>query len=595
MQTERITRSYTSLLIAVIVVLFYGCGTERSKEELSDILRTYIDTLKNISPVLDGKRIYNPDIITKLYEKDGMHPSVKWTGKDNISQMISSIRNASQDGLSPDDYHLSEIEKLTEKKDLADNGEIKEIARLDLLLTDAFLLLASHIAEGKTDPKTIYPQWNISRRRVIPDWDNFIDSTLKSNNVTGALQNLIPRHREYFTLKKALSEYRRFEENGGWPPFTTNLPKLERGLRHPDVSVLRNRLAITQGQIGFIPGEEDLFDEILRDQVIIFQKRNGLDPDGVVGRTTIEALNITVKDRIETIEANLERWRWLSDDLGKCYIKVNIADFSLQVIKDDKQVLKSLAVVGGPYKQTPVFSSQLKYLVLNPEWVIPTDILKQEIIPSIIKNPAYLAKNNMKILHMDGTEVDSSSISWNNVDTANFPYMIRQESGPQNALGRIAFMFPNEYSVYIHDTPFPYLFFQNDRALSHGCVRINKALELAEYLIRDSYGWDSAHLQTAIDNGKKQIILLKNPIPVHILYLTAWAYDEGATYFAKDVYFCDELLISALKQMPSKQGKQLNGSGYISEPVSVIPGNSPKKRDIPRSAVPGVNMRELFW
>lgn len=582
MQIERMTRSYNSLLIAVIISLFWGCSSDRSEKELSYILRTYIDTLKTKPSLLDGKPIYNPDIITKLYEKDGILLSAKWKERDNISQMITSIRNATREGLNPDDYHFQEIEKLAEKTLLTDKVDVKEIARLDLLLTDAFVLLSSHIAEGKTDPDTIYPQWSISRRKVIPDWNNFVDSTLKSKNIAEALQDLTPRHREYHNLKKALARYHQLEEEGGWQPFNTELPKLEIGLRHPDVSILRKRLAITQENIAFIPGEEDLFDQSLLDQVKVFQQRNGLYPDGVVGKTTIETLNIPVKDRIKTLEANLERWRWLSDDLGKCYIRVNIADFSLQVIEDEKLVLHSLAVVGRPFKQTPVFSSMLQYMVLNPDWVIPTDMLKKEVIPTVIKNPAYLAENNMKILQIDGTEVDPSTISWNDVNADDFPYMIRQDPGPLNALGKIAFMFPNEYSVYIHDTPSPYLFFRNERAFSHGCIRINKALELAEYLIRNSRGWDSAHLQMAIAEGKKQIILLKNPIPVHILYLTAWAYDEGTTCFAKDVYDRDEPLINALKQEPSEQGKQLKESDYISsESGSKISGNSLKKRDMP--------------
>lgn len=589
MQTERIKRSVYSLMIVITISLLYGCTSKNSGKELSGnsgkdlsvALKSCIDTLKNNSAILNGMRIYNPDIIIKLYEKNGLLPSPKWTDTSNILQMISSIRNAAQDGLLPADYHLSEIQKLAKESGSQGLIKVKEMSRLDLMLTDALLLLSSHLAEGKTNPDSIYPQWSISRRKVIKNWDNFVDSTLLSKDISGALHNILPRHREYYNLKKALLKYRQFEDRGGWHSFSTDLPKLEIGLRHPDVPLLRERLEITQGDIEFFPEDEDLFNKALQDQVIIFQKANGLDADGVVGKTTIDALNIPVGERIETLEANLEKWRWLSDDLGKCYIRVNIADFSLKLLEDDKLVLHSLAIVGRPYRQTPIFSANLKYMEVNPEWVIPTQILKEEIVPVIKKNPAYLAENNMKILRMDGTELAPSSINWGNVNANDFPYMIIQDPCPKNPLGKIVFMFPNEYSVYIHDTPSQYLFNKSSRALSHGCIRINKALELAEYLIRYSNGWDTAHLQKAIALGKKEIISLKNPIPVYILYLTASADDDGSVTFAKDIYDRDQLLIDALKQGPSEQGKKLAESGYISEPLLNISGNSFNKRGIP--------------
>jgi len=224
-------------------------------------------------------------------------------------------------------------------------------------------------------------------------------------------------------------------------------------MRHPDIALLRKRLAIAQGFIEFNPGDENLFDQPLHDQVVLFQLRNGLNADGVAGKATIEALNISVKDRIATVEANLEHWRWLSDDLGKRYIKVNIANFELQVIENDKQVFYSMAIVGRLYRETPVFSSIIKYLVLDPYWTIPPTILNEDIIPAVIKNPAYLAINNMKVLRNDGIEVDPLTIDWDSVLTTGFPYSIREEPGPVNPLGRIKFMFPNQYNPTGHSVP----------------------------------------------------------------------------------------------------------------------------------------------
>ncbi len=543
------SRVFSSFLIAVIILLFYGCTTRRLANEFSENLNANLDTLKQISPEAGGKPIYNPDIITQLYEKGGNLLSAKWESRDKIEQMMTAIRNASLDGLNPDDYHLPEIERLTREIVTSDKPDAEDISHLEFLLTDAFVLLASHLSEGKTNPETIYPEWNISKRTLRQDWNSFIDSTLNSKNIIGTLQSLTPRHADYNNLTKALAEYRLLEEKGGWGSFSTSLPKLELGIRHPDVVKLRKRLSVTQGNIDFDPDDENLFDRHLCDQVVIFQQRNGLDPDGVAGKATIKALNISVGDRIETIEANLERWRWISDNLGQRYIRVNIANFDLAVLENDKQVFQSKAIVGNLYLQTPVFSSNLKYLVLNPEWVIPPTILKEEIIPVLVKNRTYLAKNNMKILRLDGTEADTSSVSWNGISPDNFPYMIRQDPGPYNPLGRIKFVFPNQYDVYIHDTPSRSLFSLSNRTLSHGCIRINKAFKLAEYLLKGSPGWDSVRIQKAIDEGIEKIIVLPKSLPVHIMYLTAWADDSGTAYFTNDVYDRDRILISALKQI----------------------------------------------
>ena len=550
MQNKSIAYLFSNLLITAILLMFFSCASVKHTKELSNILKTDLEILKEETPVLDGKLIYNPDIITQLYDKGGNLIPVKWGSKEKIKQMLFAIRNVSQDGLNPNDYHLSAIEKLADTVIRSDKAEIEDVAQLELLLTDAFLLLSSHLVMGKTDPETIDPQWKASRRTVRLDWESFIDSTLKSKNIIENLQNLTPKHREYNNLKIALSKYRQIEQNDGWESFSTFLPKLEKGMRHPDIALLRKRIAISQGYIEFDSIDENLFDQHLHDQVVLFQKRNGLTPDGLIGKSTIAAMNIPVKDRIATIEANLERWRWLNDDLGKRYIKVNIADFNLQVIENDKQVFYSMAVVGRLYRETPVFSSMIKYMVLNPYWTVPPTILYEDVIPSVRKDPAYLIKKNMKILRNDGTEVDPLSIDWSSALTTSFPYHIRQDPGPSNSLGQIKFMFPNQYSVYIHDSPSRSLYLQTDRSFSSGCIRIEKSRELAEYLLKDKPEWGPEQIKNAIALGKERTIILANPVQVHILYLTAWADDDGKVYFRKDVYSRDHQLIAALNQPP---------------------------------------------
>ena len=547
MEVTKTINLVSGLMIGTVLLLSYSGNSSRISRLSNENPPRFTDSLNEALPSPGGEMLINPDIISRLYEKAGDHLSPKWNNRDKIEQMLTAIYNAPADGLIPDDYHLSDIERLSERIVLSDEPAIEDIEMMERFMSDAFFLLSSHLAAGKTDPKTIDPQWKASGRSLRENWSSYIDSTLNTNNITDILKNLTPGNREYANLKKALAGYRQLEARGDWGSFSTSLPKLEKGMRHPDVSSLRKRLAVTQGIIEFNPEDENLFDQALYDQLIIFQQRNGLEADGVVGKATAEALNIPVRDRIETIEANLERWRWISDDLGDHYIMVNAADFELRAIVKNEQEFQTRAIVGSSKRQTPVFSSIMKYMVVNPEWVVPPKILKLDVIPDIIKDSVYLVKKNMKILRTDGSEVEPSSIDWKSISENRFPYMIRQEPGQGNPLGKIKFMFANEYDVYIHDTPSRSLFTRNIRSFSSGCVRIDNAQELANYLLKDDPDWTPERLQEAIDKGQKRTMVLKKPVPVHILYLTAWADDKGTAYFGKDIYDRDRQLITALK------------------------------------------------
>jgi murein L,D-transpeptidase YcbB/YkuD len=548
------------VLMVTIVTLLSGCGRWAHKPKHPEKLVVIKEIINEEVPLLEGELLYNPDIITQLYAKSEKLLSVIWERKENIDQMLYAIRNVDVDGLNPDDYHLSAIEELAQKIISSDTADIKDIANLELLLTDSFLLLSTHLAGGKTDSETIDPQWRASKRIVRLDLLGFIDTTLHNYRILEGLQELTPKHREYLNLKNALVEYRQFKQNGGWETFSTQLPKLEMGIRHPDITLLRNRLAITQGSIEHEMEDEELFDSLLHKHVIIFQTRNGLTADGVVGKATIEAMNIPVESRIASIEANLERWRWLSDDLGERYIKVNIANFELEIIENGSSVFTTNAIVGKAFRETPVFSSVMTYMVLNPDWTVPPTILNEDIVPAVISNPDYLSKKKLKVYAADGTEIDPTTIDWSSFTTNNFPYKIHQNPGPENALGNIKFIFPNKYSVYIHDTPNRSLFKRTDRSFSSGCIRVDNPMKLAAWLMKDNLKWTPALLNNAIEKGKTQTVKFKTPIPVHILYLTAWASNDGVVFFRKDVYNRDKILLAALKQLPPKSKLEILGN-----------------------------------
>ncbi len=543
---------FSVFLIFAAIAIFAGCGPRAYMKELSKELSTHIEILQEDQPVIEGVQIFNTDVIIRLYEKDEKLLSAKWETWENVDQLIFAIRNSYREGLQPEDYHLTAIENLAENIAGNEYPVPGDIAKMEMLLTDAFLMLSAHMAGGKTDAETIDPQWRAAGKRIKYNWEDFIDGALQNKQIIENLQMLAPRHREYINLKNALVKYQQIKEEGGWKNFTTRMTKLEKGIQHPDVARLRDRLATTQGDINFAIEDQDLFDQSLHDNVVLFQRRNGLTADGIVGRATIEALNIPVDDRIASIEVNLERWRWLSEDLGGLYIKVNIANYELQAIENDKVVFQSEAIVGRPYRRTPVFSSIMTYLVLNPDWTVPPTILFNDVVPAVRSNPGYLAEKKMKVLRADGSEVNPASIDWNNVTAGNFPYRIRQDPGPENALGRVKFMFPNQYNVYIHDTPSRNLFLHTDRTFSSGCIRINRPLEFAAYLLKDNPAWTPEQIKNIVGQGRERTVSLPNPVPVHILYLTAWADDDGVVYFRKDIYDRDRRLLTALAQAPVK-------------------------------------------
>ena len=537
-----------ALSLILIIATFFTYRFLAYRKDLSDKIRNKIESIDANAPAIDGNIIYQPDMIATLYENNKNLLTTKWNKRENIDQLLAFIRNAQQEGLNPEDYHLTTIENLASSIANTKNASIDEIAQLELILTDAFFLLSSHLASGKTDQKTIDPNWHAAKREFKFDWNTFIDSTLKIGKVNETLHQLTPNHQQYRNLKKALIAYKNYEKTGGWEPFTTNIKKLEKGITHPDVDLLRKRLSFGLDSIKPDSLDVNYFDQTLHNHVVLFQTRNGLHNDGVIGKKTVETLNITVQERIATIEANLERWRWLSNDLGENHILVNIANFDLQLIQNGKPIFSTEVIVGKPYRETPVFSSLMKYIVLNPDWVVPPTILSKDVIPAVIANPNYLVEKNMEVITLNGVSVDPTAIDWTRAAKSGFPYMIRQRPGANNALGKVKFIFPNQENIYIHDTPSRSLFAQSERNFSSGCIRMNKPLELAAILLSENSGWTAERISQVIKEGTSRTVMLAKPLPVHLIYMTAWADDDGVAYFRRDIYNRDQPLLTALKK-----------------------------------------------
>jgi murein L,D-transpeptidase YcbB/YkuD len=343
---------------------------------------------------------------------------------------------------------------------------------------------------------------------------------------------------EYARLQNALIIYKEIADHGGWPSVSKGA-KLKRGDRGERVSELRRRLIVTGDLISEGTREENTFDEELHNSVIRFQRRHGLKEDGVIGPETIKTLNVPVEKRIHQIEINMERLKLMPEDMGKRYIAVNIAAFELAVIENENIALNMKVIVGKPFWHSPLFSAKMTHLVFNPSWYAPNSIAIKEILPKIKKEADYLVKEGIKVYEKEKgyrEELDASAINWTDITADNFKYRLVQVPGILNPLGKIKFVFPNEYNVYLHDTPAKVLFERSSRAFSHGCIRIEKPVELAEYLLRDDPAWTSERILAMIDGGKEVKIKIPSPVNIHILYLTAWVDKDNVLQFREDVY-----------------------------------------------------------
>jgi L,D-transpeptidase YcbB len=464
-----------------------------------------------------GVPIRSMVVLPGMYEKRGFQPL--WTNPAAVDDMLRAIRESNRDGLVPADYHLAAIERLRAAEPAA------AAADLDLLLTDAFVLLAYNLRVGKADPEQLDPNWNHPRELRGVDPVSALLTAIDSGQVATFLQGLAPQQPFYQRLKQGLARYREIGAAGGWPVVEAGptLRPLESDARVP---LLRRRLAAS-GDLSAADaaagGEQ--YDEPLVAALKAFQQRHGLAADGVIGPGTIRELNIPVEVRIDQIRATLERSRWVMNDLPERFVLVNVAGFEVYVMEHGERKWSSRVVVGTPYTKTPIFRADMKYVVLNPTWTIPASIVRKEIRPAMRRDPNYLARKGYK--QINGQFV--------------------QPAGPKNALGRIKLMFPNSHSVYLHDTPSKSYFEDTSRTFSHGCVRVQEPVQLAAQVLDDA-AWNEQSLEDAIATGKTRTVMLKQPIPVLILYWTAAVDSDGRVTFRRDIYDRDAAVIAALNQ-----------------------------------------------
>ncbi|MCU0615053.1 MAG: L,D-transpeptidase family protein [Desulfobacterales bacterium] len=554
MQRFMVFLCLTFSLVFVPSCLFASQG---SSSQVGELLRIKIDVAGDNSVMYAaGKPVHAVDTLSGFYELRNFEPAWLVNGKptENVNIFLTALKTADQHGLRPEIYHVSTIDETLEAlKKMEQTGpdpDIYLLVDLELLLTDSFLTFGSHLLAGQVNPETFDPEWIANRRGA--DMAMVLQNALNFGNIYESLRSLWPKHEGYVRLHETFNQYRLLLENGAKWPLVPPGPKMELGDRNDRVAMLRARLADEPELQGeFLAGETDLFDNSLEMAVMDFQNRHGLDVDGIVGRATLAALNTSLEEKVERIRLNLERWRWIPEDLGVRNVQVNIANFHLKVVEQEQTVLEMKIIVGKDYRKTPVFSDKIYYMVLNPSWNVPRSIAINDKLPLIRKNPGYLVKQKMRVYSSwksGAREINPYDIDWGTVTKSNFRYRLRQEPGPNNALGRIKFMFPNRFNVYLHDTPSRELFNKTSRTFSSGCIRIQKPEELALYLLKDDPRWTPEKFQKTLDTMKEQSIRLPSPVPVHLLYWTVFVDDDGVVQFRNDIYGRDAQLAKALEE-----------------------------------------------
>ncbi len=476
--------------------------------------------------------------LERFYAARGFQPV--WTTRTMVLELMSAVEGAVDDGLDPADYHLREIRGFYTKPPVSP----EQVACYDLLLTESFFTLASHLRYGKVNPETLDIHWDLRRERNRSALEYRLNRYIATQQIAVALKEIRLQHPVYDLLRKGLARYRTIAREGGWPILPEG-PKLQEGIRQRRVTMLRERLKIA-GDISLQNADTStVYGKELVDGVKRFQKRNGMEDDGVVGAATLHVLNIPVARRIDEIRLNLERYRWFLSDLEPTCILVNVASFTLRYVENGHYRWSTKVIVGKPGRETPLFKADMQYVILNPQWVIPPTILDKDALPALRKSNSYLSYKHLKIITVNGSVVDPASVNWSQYSAGNFPYRLQQSAGDHGSLGRVKFMLPNPYIVYLHDTPNKELFAESIRNFSSGCVRVQNPVDLAALVLQDSVTWSKDNVLAAIKRGKTRIVFLPKRIPVYILYLTAT--DEGdELHFRDDIYNRDDRLLKAL-------------------------------------------------
>lgn len=565
-----------------LTVLITACGRllgdQDKQRQLDAALRQTLESAPRPAFVTrdqEGARLWKQT--QQFYQRRTFEPA--WTRdaapRTKMEDFIDAIRAAGDEGLDPELYGVSMLEtkwREGSKGFLTKKGfDPREAAVLDVWLTYLYMKFASDLADGLSDLARADPAWQIKPEAIDPLLH--LERALQKGDIPGSLRELTPDDPEYRALRKALADHRAVASRGGWPQVPSNV-RLKPGQRSPHVSAIAARLAASGDVTGTAAadGQPAVYDTNLQEAVKRFQRRHGLQDDGIVTPAVAAAMNVPVERRVDQIELNLERWRWLPRNPGRRHMLVNVPEQRLDVWEDGRVALSMRVIVGKPESPTPIFNDQMTHVVFSPYWNVPPNIAADETLPSLMKDPGFLARNNMEVVDASGRAIDPAAINW--MDPASFRF--RQRPGDDNALGLVKFMFPNQFNVYLHDTPTDSLFGRAARLFSHGCVRVEKPEELARYVLRDQPEWTVDRIRTAMHAGQERHVKLRDPIPVYLGYWTARVSQDGLVQFRDDIYGIDGKQTVMLAERLRRQEASTSAAAQAAQPGQEAAPQRPK-------------------
>lgn len=532
MSSTRGSRLAVMLMLAVALPAW--SAPVLSLDPVAELIRERVEPALNAS----GPRLGKAE--AEFYAQGQFAPA--WTRPADVDQLLAALRGVAADGLDPEDYALTELLRL---RALLGNPRATPLqrAQFDLLATDAFLGALTHLYRGKVDPASLDMHWNFDARQ--PDAGQSAQSVreaLARGQVADLFVRARPQNALYGELRTALAKWREVAAQGGWAAMAGG-PTLKPGMSDPRVPVLRRRLQLG-GYLAVAANTAtaQFYGPALEQALKQFQYEQYLVADGYLGVATLAALNVPVAARIDQLRVNLERARWLLHQLHGEFVMVDIAGYNIAYYQAGKPVWRARVQVGTRYRSTPAFKSQITHLTLNPTWTVPPTILRNDILPKVRKDLGYLAANRIRVLDSQGRVLSPASVNWANPRGI----VLRQDAGPGNSLGRLVIRFPNNYAVYLHDTPHQAGFANPRRATSSGCIRVERPRELVELLLDDPVRWNRSAIDRAIDTGKTQTVMLDKPVPLLLAYWTVDLRDDGRIGFRPDIYQRDPPLRAAL-------------------------------------------------
>jgi murein L,D-transpeptidase YcbB/YkuD len=538
--------SCSGFAAALLTLSVLGCGGEPDRDDLTRAVRSAVESDASES-------------VRAFYAERGFEPAFVGADvpDDRLPTAIDMFCRSWTHGLIPEIYLSdslrSRLAAAFDESAESGSDEARGLGDLDVALTSALIRYASDVVTGRVDPREVSSTWNAPLHRIDPA--SVVAGALEDDSLESIPARVSAMHEQYERLRGALARYRSLEQAGGWRPISEG-ESLDESASGTRVRELIERLA-AEGDLDStaLADTSHRYTPEVAEAVRSVQRRFGLDVDGVAGSGVVEALNVPIADRIEQIEINMERWRWIPGHLGSRYLYVNIPAFELHAFEGGREIFSMPVVVGEVYEEsaTPVFSDTMEYVVFNPYWNVPESIAETEIVPQAREDRSYLARNEYEVVTSwsdDADVLDPMEVDLDRV--ADGTYRIRQKPGPENALGRIKFMFPNDFNIYLHDTPAEYLFDRADRAYSHGCIRVERPEELAEFVLRGGE-WTSGSIQEEIESSTRSTVSLPEPLPVYILYWTAFV-DDGSVHFREDLYGNDAELRRALEDRSTPGG-----------------------------------------